>query len=78
MATTLERVQSLVATQFGVSKETLKPETRFNEDLGADSLDQIEIVMELEEEFDITIADDIIEQVKTIADAAQQVDIALA
>ena len=53
MASVAERVIDIVAEQLGVSKDQIKPETSFVNDLGADSLDTVELVMELEEEFDI-------------------------
>ena len=67
MATVTERVMDIVATQLGVSKEQITPETNFVNDLGADSLDQVELVMELEEEFDINIPDDAAEKIQTVA-----------
>ena len=68
MATVTERVYEIVATQLGVSKEQITPETHFVNDLGADSLDQVELVMELEEEFDIDVADEDVERLKTLGD----------
>ena len=58
MASVAERVIDIVSEQLGVEKEKVSPETSFVNDLGADSLDTVELVMELEEEFDITIPDD--------------------
>ena len=58
MAAVQERVIDIVAEQLGVDKEKVTPETSFVNDLGADSLDTVELVMELEEEFDINIPDD--------------------
>ena len=51
MASVQDRVIDIVASQLGVSKEQITPETSFINDLGADSLDTVELVMELEEEF---------------------------
>ncbi len=62
-----EKVRDLVAEQLGVSKDTIKPESNILEDLGADSLDIIEMLMTLEDEYGITIPDEKISQVKTIA-----------
>ena len=53
-----ERVTEIVAEQLGVEKEKIKRESNFVNDLGADSLDTVELVMELEEEFDINIPDE--------------------
>jgi acyl carrier protein len=64
-----ERVVSIVSEQLGVDKEKISPETSFVNDLGADSLDQVELVMELEEEFDIDIPDDAAENIQTVGQA---------
>lgn len=61
-----ERVISIVAEQLGVSKEQVTPETSFINDLGADSLDTVELVMELEEEFGISIPDDAADKIQTV------------
>ena len=62
----LEKVQEVVAEQLGISQDTIKLESNILEDLGADSLDVIEMLMTLEEEYGITIPDEQISQVKTI------------
>ena len=64
-----ERVVDIVAEQLGVDKEKVSKETSFVNDLGADSLDTVELVMELEEEFDITIPDDAAEKIQTVGEA---------
>jgi len=64
-----ERVSQLIVDQLGVSVEEIKPEVSFLDDLGADSLDIVELVMALEEEFDIEIPDDDAEKIQTIGDA---------
>ena len=69
MANTAERVIDIVADQLGVEKEKITPETSFVDDLGADSLDTVELVMELEEEFDINIPDDAAEKIQTVGQA---------
>ena len=69
MASVQERVTDIVAEQLGVDKEKITPETSFVNDLGADSLDTVELVMELEEEFDITIPDDAAEKIQTVGQA---------
>ncbi len=58
-----------MAEQLGVDKEKVKPETSFVNDLGADSLDTVELVMELEEEFDINIPDEAAEKIQTVGEA---------
>ena len=69
MSTISERVSDIVAEQLGVDKEKVKTETHFINDLGADSLDTVELVMELEEEFDINIPDDAAEKIETVGQA---------
>jgi acyl carrier protein len=69
VATVPERVIEIVADQLGVDKEKITRETSFVNDLGADSLDTVELVMELEEEFDINIPDDAAEKIQTVGQA---------
>ena len=69
MADVSERVIDIVAEQLGVDKEKVKPETSFVNDLGADSLDTVELVMELEEEFNVNIPDDAAEKIETVGQA---------
>lgn len=63
------KVRSIVAEQLGVGEDEIKLESSFVEDLGADSLDIVELVMAMEEEFDIEIPDDDAEKIQTIGDA---------
>jgi acyl carrier protein len=63
------RISDIIVEQLGVSKEEIKPEASFIDDLGADSLDIVELVMAMEEEFDIEIPDDDAEKIQTIGDA---------
>jgi acyl carrier protein len=74
VASVQERVIDIVAEQLGVDKEKITPETSFVNDLGADSLDTVELVMELEEEFDITIPDDAAEKIQTVGQAVQFIE----
>ena len=74
MASVAERVIEIVAEQLGVDKEQITPETSFVNDLGADSLDTVELVMEFEEEFDITIPDDEAEKIQTVGQAIQYIE----
>lgn len=74
MASVQERVIDIVAEQLGVDKDKVTPETSFVNDLGADSLDTVELVMELEEEFDITIPDDAAEKIQTVGQAVQYIE----
>jgi acyl carrier protein len=74
VASVQERVIEIVSEQLGVDKEKVTPETSFVNDLGADSLDTVELVMELEEEFDINIPDDAAEKIQTVGQAVQYIE----
>ena len=69
-----QRVIDIVAEQLGVDKDKIKSESNFVNDLGADSLDTVELVMELEEEFDISIPDDAAEKIQTVGEAVKHID----
>lgn len=64
-----QRVKKIVAEQLGVAEADIKNDSSFSEDLGADSLDTVELVMALEEEFDIEIPDEEAEKISTVAQA---------
>ena len=64
-----QRVKKIVAEQLGVEEDKIKNESAFVEDLGADSLDTVELVMALEDEFDIEIPDEQAEKIKTVQQA---------
>lgn len=64
-----EKVKDIIAEQLGVKKEEIKPESSFVDDLGADSLDTVEIVMALEEEFAIEIPDEDAEKMSIVGQA---------
>lgn len=74
MASVLERVTDIVSEQLGVDKDKITPDTSFVNDLGADSLDTVELVMELEEEFDVNIPDDAAEKIQTVGQAVEFID----
>jgi acyl carrier protein len=63
-----ETIKRHIASHFNVSQDTILPDTRLMDDLGADSLDSIEIVLAMEIEFDIEIPDDELERVETVQD----------
>ena len=69
-----ERVKSVVVKQLGVKEEDVKNESKFIDDLGADSLDTVELVMGLEEEFDTEIPDEEAEKITTVQEAIDYVN----
>ena len=69
----LEKVRSIVAEQLSVDAAEVKPESNFQNDLGADSLDTVELVMALEEAFDIEIPDEAAEGITTVGDAVKYI-----
>ena len=75
--TEFEKLQAIIADVLNVSPETITPDTTFVDDLGADSLDIFQIIMEIEEEFDIEIANEDAEHIVTVADAVDQIKNAL-
>ena len=74
MSSVEERVINIVTEQLGVDKDKIKRESNFVNDLGADSLDTVELVMELEEEFDISIPDDAAEKIQTVGEAIEHIE----
>ena len=74
MSSVADRVISIVSEQLGVDKEKVTPETSFVNDLGADSLDTVELVMELEEDFEIDIPDDAAEKIQTVGQAIEFIE----
>ena len=73
-----ERVREIIMEQLGVEAEEVKPEASFIEDLGADSLDTVELVMALEEEFDMEIPDEEAEKIDTVGKAIEHIKAYLA
>ena len=69
MSSTEDRVAGIIVEQLGITKAEIVPEASFIDDLGADSLDIVELVMAMEEMFDIEIPDDDAEKIQTIGDA---------
>ena len=74
MSTTEERVRKLVCEQLGVKEDEVTPEASFVEDLGADSLDTVELVMALEEEFETEIPDEEAEKITTMKEAISYIE----
>ena len=74
MSTIVERVTKLVCEQLGVKEEEVTSEASFVEDLGADSLDTVELVMALEEEFETEIPDEEAEKITTVKEAIEYIE----
>ena len=68
-----EKLQAIIADVLNVPKDDITPETTFVDDLGADSLDIFQIIMGIEEEFDIEIANEDAEQIVTVSDAVEEI-----
>jgi acyl carrier protein len=73
-AATFEKVKKIIVEQLGVDEEEVTPEASITDDLGADSLDQVELVMAFETEFNIDIPDEEAEKIKTVGDAVSRID----
>ena len=73
-----DKVIDIISEQMGVDKSEITRETSFINDLNADSLDTVELVMELEEEFDINIPDDVAEKIQTVGQAVDHIQEAIA
>jgi len=69
-----ERVKNIIVEQLGVEADQVKPEAQFVNDLGADSLDTVELIMALEEEFNIEIPDEKAEKIKTVGEAVSYIE----
>jgi acyl carrier protein len=71
---TLEKVRKIIVEQLGVDEEEVTAQASFVDDLGADSLDTVELVMAFEEEFDLEIPDEDAEKITTVQDAVTYID----
>lgn len=69
-----EKVRAIIADVFGISEDEIKLETNLGEDLGADSLDAVEVIMGIEDEYDIKIGDDDAKKIKTVKDIVDYLD----
>ena len=69
-----ERVKNIIVEQLGVEADQVKPEAQFVNDLGADSLDTVELIMALDEEFDVEIPDEKAEKIKTVGEAVSYIE----
>ena len=71
---TYERLKKIIVEQLGVDEGEVKPEASFVDDLNADSLDLVELIMSLEEEFGMEISDEEAERIKTVGDAQEYIE----
>ncbi|MGH7329278.1 MAG: acyl carrier protein [Vulcanimicrobiaceae bacterium] len=71
---TFDKVKKIIVEQLGVEENEVTPEASITDDLGADSLDQVELVMAFETEFNIDIPDEEAEKIKTVGDAVAKID----
>ncbi|MHB8631419.1 MAG: acyl carrier protein [Candidatus Limnocylindria bacterium] len=71
---TYERLKKIVVEQLGVDEADVKPEASFVDDLNADSLDLVELIMSLEEEFGVEISDEDAEKIKSVGDAQEYIE----
>ncbi|WP_039763594.1 MULTISPECIES: acyl carrier protein [unclassified Caldicellulosiruptor] len=69
-----EKVKKIIADKLDIEEDKITPESSFLDDLGADSLDIVELIMELEEEFNIEIPDEDAEKIRTVADAVKYIE----
>ena len=74
MATVAERVKKIIVDKLGVDESEVTPEANFIQDLGADSLDTVELIMEFEKEFDVSIPDEQAEKIQTVGQAIEYLE----
>jgi acyl carrier protein len=74
MSDTFERVKKIIVERLGVDESKVTPEATFKDDLGADSLDIVELIMELEDEFDMEISDEEAEKISTVGDVVTYIE----
>ncbi len=77
MANIAEKIKEIICEQLDVSEEDVVPKASFVDDLGADSLDQVELIMAMEEEFEISISDEDAEKIATVEDAVNYINTVL-
>ena len=70
----LDKVKTIIADQLGVAEDDITPSSKFIEDLGADSLDVVELIMAMEDEFDLEIPDDEAENISTVGDVVDYIN----
>lgn len=70
----LEKVKAILSEQFDVEEDSITADTKISEDLGADSLDVVDLLMSLEDEFEIEVPDDEIENIKTVGELVKYIE----
>ena len=70
----LEKVKAILSEQFDVAEDTITPETNIVDDLGADSLDVVDLLMSIEDEFEIEVPDDDVEKLRTVGDVVKYIE----
>lgn len=74
MATIASKVKKIIVDKLGVEESEVTPEASFTQDLGADSLDTVELIMEFEKEFDLSIPDEQAEKIQTVGHAIEYIE----
>ena len=74
MSEVAEKVKAIIVEKLSVNESEVTPEASFTNDLGADSLDTVELIMDLEKEFNVTIPDDAAEKISTVGDAINYIE----
>lgn len=70
----LEKVKAILSEQFDVEEDTITPETNISDDLGADSLDVVDLLMSIEDEFEIEVPDEEVENIKTVGELVKYIE----
>jgi acyl carrier protein len=70
----LEKVKAILSEQFDVEEDTITPETNIADDLGADSLDVVDLLMSVEDEFEIEVPDEEVENIKTVGELVKYIE----
>jgi acyl carrier protein len=70
----LEKVKAILSEQFDVEEDTITPETNIADDLGADSLDVVDLLMSIEDEFEIEVPDEEVENIKTVGELVKYIE----
>ncbi len=70
----LEKVKAILSEQFDVEEDTITPDTNIADDLGADSLDVVDLLMSIEDEFEIEVPDDEVENIKTVGELVKYIE----